>query len=70
MATRTAGKRPRNMKNQRIRPEKRLKNLNVALYQDGLFFISEIVKTKFINKYYDNLLVGYFYIEKTQELIA
>ena len=30
----------------------------------------EIVKTKLISKYYDNLLAGHFGIDKTQELIA
>lgn len=41
-----------------------------VLYKKDLLYIPKIVRTELINKFYDDLLVGYFGIKKTLELIA
>ncbi len=40
------------------------------LHHQGQLYVSEIVKTELISRYHDNLLAGYFGIDKTRELIA
>lgn len=40
------------------------------LYWEGLIYMSEIVKTKLISKYNNDLLAGHFTIDQKQELIA
>ena len=46
------------------------KDIDSVLYYQGLFYIPEIIWTEFISKHYDNSLIDYFDIEKTQELLA
>lgn len=36
----------------------------------GFSYVSKVIFSKLISRYYDNLLAGYFGIEKTQELIV
>ncbi len=40
------------------------------LYHQGLLYVPEIVKTELISKHHDDLLAGYFGIDKIRELIA
>ena len=40
------------------------------LQYGGLLFISEIIQSELISRYYDNPFAGYFGIDKTQELIS
>lgn len=40
------------------------------LYHQGFLFIIEIIYTKLINNYYNDLLAEYFQIKTTWELIA
>ena len=40
------------------------------LYHQGLSYISEIIRTKFISRHHDDLLAGHFEIKKTQKLVA
>lgn len=58
------------LKDQRTKLEIRLGRIKKVLYQKNLSYILEIIKTKIINIYYNNLLVEYFDIEKTWELVA
>lgn len=39
------------------------------LYQQSFFHISKIIRTKFINKNYNNFLGKYFGINKIQKVI-
>ncbi len=41
-----------------------------VLHHQGLPYVPEIVRTKLISRHHDDLLVGYFGIDKTKELIA
>ncbi len=41
-----------------------------VLHHQGLLYMPKVIRTKLISRHYDNLLVGYFGFEKTQELIA
>ena len=45
-------------------------DFNKILYHQGLSYISEIIKTELISRYYNDLLVGHFGIEKIQELVT
>ena len=45
-------------------------NINVVLHNQGLPYVSEIIRTKLISRHHDNLLAGHFGIKKTSELIA
>ena len=58
----------------KLRAEQLVKNnwqdINNVLYHQGLFYVPEIIQTKLINRHHNNLLVGYFGIEKIQELVA
>ena len=40
------------------------------LHHQGLFYISEIIRTELISKQHDDPLAGHFGIEKTRELVA
>ena len=40
------------------------------LHHQGLLYVSEIIRTELISKYYDDLLAGYFGIEKMRKLVA
>ena len=40
-------------------------NIKRVLYYQDLPYISEIIWTEFINRYYDNILVNFFDINKT-----
>ena len=44
-------------------------NINGVLHHQSLFYISEIIWTKFISKHYNDLLVGHFGIKKIRELM-
>lgn len=44
-------------------------DVDKLLHRENLLFVPETMKIKLINRYYNNLLIGYFRIEKTQELI-
>ncbi len=46
------------------------KNIEEMLHYEGLLYISKIIYFELISKYHNNLLVDYFRIKKTQELIA
>lgn len=41
-----------------------------VLSDKSLLYIPEIIKTKIINRYYNNPLVGHFGIKKTQKLVV
>ena len=45
-------------------------NIDGVLHYQDLPYIPEIIRTKLISKNHDDLLAGYFGIEKTHELIA
>ena len=45
-------------------------DINGVLHHQGLPYVSEIIRTELITRHHDNLLVGYFGIKKTCELIA
>ena len=44
------------------------KDSNKILNYQGLFYIFEIIRTNLISKYYNDPLVSYFKIEKTQKI--
>lgn len=46
------------------------KDVDRVLYQEGLLYIPEIVRTKLISRHHDDPLAGHFEINKMQELIA
>lgn len=46
------------------------KDTEKVIYYQSLLYISKVICFKLINKYYDNPLIGYFRIEKTQKLIT
>lgn len=48
----------------------RYKKANGVLHYQGLFFMPEIILTKFINQHHNNPLAGYFSIDKTRGLIG
>ena len=64
-----------NGKTQKIRAKKltkdlnRYKDVNRVLHHQELLFLPKIIWTKLINQYYNNLLVGYFGIDKTKKPI-
>ena len=43
---------------------------NKILHHQGLPYIPEIIRNELISRHHNNLLVGYFGIEKIQELIT
>ena len=45
-------------------------DINGVLNHQGLSYIPEIIQIEFISRYYDNLLAGYFGIEKIRKLVA
>ena len=45
-------------------------DINGVLHDQGLPYIPEIIWTKLISRYHDNLLAGHFSIKKIRELIA
>ena len=45
-------------------------NINRVLYYQDLPYIPEIIQTKLISRHYNNLLAGYFGIEKTHKFVA
>ena len=45
-------------------------NVKDVPYHQGLSYIPKIIQIKLISKYYNNLLAGYFGIEKIYELVA
>lgn len=45
-------------------------DIDELLHRESLPYVFEIIRTKLINRYYNNPLAGYFGIEKTKELIA
>ena len=57
----------------KIRAEKLGRNwedFDGILHQQGLLYIPEIIRTKLISRYHNDLLVGHFSIKKTRELVA
>lgn len=48
---------------------KNLKDDKRVLQYEGFLYVSEIIYSKLINHYYKFLLIGYFEIDKIQELI-
>ena len=46
------------------------KNINSVLHHQDIFYILEIIRTKLIRKYYNDLPADYFGIKKTQKLFA
>ena len=49
---------------------KNWQDIDGVLHYQGLLYVPEIIRTKFISRYHDNLFVGHFGIERTRELIA
>ena len=45
-------------------------DINGVLHDQGLPYMPEIIWIKLIIRHYNDLLVGYFGIEKTRELVA
>lgn len=45
-------------------------DVDKVLYREGLPYVPEIVRTKLISMHYDKPFVGYFRINKNQELIS
>ena len=45
-------------------------NIDDVLHHQSLPYIPEIIQTKLISKYHNNLLAGHFGIKKTHELVA
>ena len=45
-------------------------DIKQVLYYQGLPYVPKVIRLKLISRHYDNLLAGYFGIEKTRELIA
>ena len=41
-----------------------------VLHHQGLFYVSEIIRTKLISRHDNNLLAGHYEIKKTQKLVA
>ena len=58
----------------KFRAEQQVKNdrqeIDGVLYHQGLFYIPEIIRTKLISRWHDNLLAGYFVIKKTHKVVA
>ena len=53
---------------QKLRVEQLIKdwqNIKGVLYNHGLLYIPEIIRTELISKHHDNLLAGHFGIKKT-----
>lgn len=50
--------------------QKSWEDIDKVLYYQGLLFVLEVMQTKFISWYYDNLLVGYFEVNKKKDLIS
>ena len=46
------------------------KDFDRILYYQSLFYITKIIKTDLINKYYDNSLVSHFSIKEIQKLVS
>lgn len=57
------------MTQQSLKNDQKEDNDRMLLYQCFLY-IPQVIYTKFINYYYNNLLVDNYQIDKTQELIA
>ena len=58
---------------QKIRAEKlgrNQKDFDGILHHQGLFYVSEIIKTELISKHYDDPLAGHFDIKKMQKLVT
>ena len=53
-----------------IKSLNRYKDVNKVLHQQGLLFVTKITWIKFISRYYNNLLVRFFDINQTIELIS
>lgn len=45
-------------------------NIDEVLHNQGLPYIPEIIQIKLISHHHDDLLVGYFEIDKIREMIA
>ena len=45
-------------------------NIKKVLHHQGLLYVPKTIWAKFIGKYYNNSLAGYFNIEKIQELVV
>ncbi len=61
-----------NKETKKLRTKKLLegwKDIEEIFYYQRLLYVPKIICFKLISKYYNNLLVGYFGIEKTRELI-
>lgn len=54
----------------RVEMIKDWKDVNKVLYFQNQSYIPEIIYIKLISRHHNNPLIGYFQIEKTQELIA
>ena len=56
-----------NVQAQKIRAEKceKWEDSKGVLYHQGLLYVSELIRTKLISRHHDDLLAGYFGIEKT-----
>ena len=54
-------------KAQKIRTEKRKswEEIDGLLHHQSLPYVPELIRTKLISRYYDNLLAGHFGIKKT-----
>ncbi len=46
------------------------KDIKKVFHYQGLLYVSKVICSELISRQYDNSLIGYFGIEKTQELIA
>ena len=46
------------------------KDVKILLHYQNFLYISKIIWTEFISKYHNNLLTGYFDINKIQKLVA
>ena len=45
-------------------------DIDGVLYHQGLSFVPEAIQTEIISRYHDDLLVGYFSINKTKDLVS
>ena len=56
----------------RIRAEglNRYEELDGVLYHQGLPFVPEAIRTEIISRHHDDLLAGYFGIDKTKDLVG
>ncbi len=45
-------------------------DIKKVFHYQGLLYIIKVICSKLISRHYDNCLIGYFRIKKTQKLIA